>query len=167
MPNFSGIVGAFTHNAKEWKRWYMSSNPEKEPLPGEWNEKCDPLKKMIIIKAIRRDRVIPAVANFIQQKQQGGTDLFVNPPFSMDSAYADSNKITPIIFILSPGVDPYNQLQSFAKQKGPELVPVSLGQGQDKRAKERIHEGVKNDSWLYLANCHLSLNFLREFEKVL
>lgn len=28
MKNFTGIVGAFTHNGKEWKRWYMSATPE-------------------------------------------------------------------------------------------------------------------------------------------
>lgn len=37
LPNFPNIIGAFIHNAKEWKKWYMSANPEKEPLPGEWN----------------------------------------------------------------------------------------------------------------------------------
>jgi len=34
LPNFPNLVGAFIHNAKEWKKWYMTANPEKEPLPG-------------------------------------------------------------------------------------------------------------------------------------
>jgi hypothetical protein len=38
MGNFNGIIGAFIHNAKEWKRWYMSASPESEALPGEWEE---------------------------------------------------------------------------------------------------------------------------------
>lgn len=37
MKNFGGIIGAFTHNGKEWKRWYMSATPELDPLPGEWD----------------------------------------------------------------------------------------------------------------------------------
>ncbi len=41
MGNFNGIIGAFIHNAKEWKRWYMSASPESEALPGEWEQKCD------------------------------------------------------------------------------------------------------------------------------
>ena len=28
IVKFNGIVGAFVHNNKEWKRWYMSSQPE-------------------------------------------------------------------------------------------------------------------------------------------
>ena len=159
-------MGAFVHNAKEWKKWYMSSTPEKEPLPGEWNEKCDSMRKLIITKIIRRDRVLPAVINFIVDKNNSET--FVHPPnFSLDSVYGDSTKNTPIIFVLSPGVDPYNQLEAFAKIKGVELVPVSLGQGQAKKAKEKVNEGAKNGSWLYLANCHLSLGFLKDLEKML
>lgn len=53
--------------------------------------------------------------------------------------YNDSNKNTPIIFVLSPGVDPYSQLDSFAKSKKVDLVPVSLGQGQAKKAKEKVN----------------------------
>lgn len=68
---------------------------------------------------------------------------------------------------MSPGVDPYTQLESFAKTKKVDLVPVSLGQGQAKKAKDKVNEGAKNGSWLYLANCHLSLGFLKDLEKLL
>jgi dynein heavy chain len=81
--------------------------------------------------------------------------------------FNDSNKNTPIVFILSPGVDPYTQLEAFSRSKNVELIPVSLGQGQAKKAKEKVNEGAKNGSWLYLANCHLSLNFLKDLEKML
>jgi len=46
-------------------------------------------------------------------------------------------------------------------------VPVSLGQGQAKKAKDKVNEGAKSGSWLYLANCHLSLGFLKDLEKML
>lgn len=121
---------------------------------------------MIITKIIRRDRVLPAAINFIIEKN--GSDTFVNPPsFSLEGVFNDSNKTTPIIFVLSPGVDPYSQLDAFAKSKGVSFFDVSLGQGQAKKAKEKILEGAKNGTWLYLANCHLSLNFLKELEKIL
>jgi len=99
--------------------------------------------------------------NFIVDKN--GNENFIHPPNpSLESVYADSNKNTPIVFILSPGVDPYAQLSAFAKQKDAQLVDVSLGQGQAKIAKEKVNEGARNGSWLYLANCHLSLSFLKD-----
>ena len=36
MQNFTGIIGAFVHNSKEWKRWFMCATPETDNLPGEW-----------------------------------------------------------------------------------------------------------------------------------
>jgi dynein heavy chain len=72
---------------------------------------------MIIVKIIRKDRVLPAAINFIVEKN--GSDTFVTPPsFSLDSVYNDSSKTIPIIFILSPGVDPHTQLRAFADSKG-------------------------------------------------
>lgn len=119
------------------------------------------MRKLIITKIIRRDRVLPAVVNFIIDKN--GNETFVHPPsFSLETVYSDSNKNTPIIFVLSPGVDPYSQLEAFAREKKVDLVPVSLGQGQAKKAKDKVNEGAKNGSWLYLANCHLSLGFLKD-----
>jgi len=46
-------------------------------------------------------------------------------------------------------------------------MQVSLGQGQEKKAKEKISEGAKNGNWLFLANCHLSLPFLKDLEKII
>jgi len=40
---------------------------------------------------------------------------------------------------LSTGVDPYSQLEAFAREKKIELVPVSLGQGQAKMAKDKVN----------------------------
>ena len=164
-PNFTGIVGAFVHNSKEWKRWYMSGTPETEALPGEWETKCDNLRKMIILKAIRPDRVIFSANSFVSEKIG---EFYISPlQNSLEKIADDSTKLSPIIFILAPGVDPFPQLEQLAKQREKPLQPVSLGQGQSKKAKEKVYEGTKNGYWLYLANCHLSLSFLKELEKII
>jgi len=45
----------------------MSSNPETDALPGEWEAKCeqDRLRKMIMIKTIRPDRILFAASSFV------------------------------------------------------------------------------------------------------
>lgn len=50
---------------------------------------------------------------------------------TMESIYADTDKLTPLIFILSTGADPTEQLYKFAKDKGfaDSLDTISLGQG--------------------------------------
>ena len=104
MPNFVGIIGAFVHNSKEWKRWFMSATPESDSLPGEWEQKCDRMRKMILLKIIRPDRVLFATTSFVSEKIG---DFFINPPTVLyDKIYEDSYKTQPVVFILVPGVDP-------------------------------------------------------------
>ena len=48
----------------------------------------------------------------------------------MDTIYAESDKVTPIIFVLSTGADPRELLLNFAKTMGvgdEEMTMISLG----------------------------------------
>ena len=96
---FAGIANAVTLNPKEWQRWFLSTRPEPEnaQFPGEWETKCeDKLKKMIVVRCLRPDRVIFSIRNFVNE----------------------SRPETPIIFVLSPGVDPTDQLKKLAEKLG-------------------------------------------------
>jgi len=39
------------------------------------------------------------------------------PPFDLANIYLDSSTTTPLLFILSPGADPFVSLNSFAESK--------------------------------------------------
>ena len=67
---------------------------------------------------------------------------------------------------MSPGVDPSDILNNFAwKQSPPQNVEnVSLGRGQSEIAKKYLKEGAEKGSWVFLANCHLSISLLPELE---
>ena len=86
----------------------MSANPETDLLPSDWETKFNPLSKMIMIKTIRPDRVLFSASLFVENKLG---DKFVNPsPFKFEELYDNSTKLTPVIFILSPGTDPFGIL---------------------------------------------------------
>lgn len=105
---FTGIANSITLNPKEWQRWFLSQRPEPEnaPLPGEWETKCeDKLKKMIVLRCLRPDRVLFAIRNYIEifgMKKE----FIENKPTQLQEVYDESQSDTPIIFVLSPGVDP-------------------------------------------------------------
>lgn len=78
----------------------------------------------------RPDRVIFAattyVANALGRK-------FVEPPvLDLGETLADSTPLSPLIFVLSAGVDPTEILRKLAQEKGmgDNFFTVALGQGQ-------------------------------------
>ena len=98
-----------------------------------------------------------------------GTTYIQSPPFNLDSVFADSIPSTPIIFVLSPGADPYAYLYALAVEKGmkEKIKTISLGQGQDQKATKMIYEGSKTGLWICFQNCHLFTSWMGEFEKLL
>lgn len=106
----------------------------------------------------------------------------------------ESSCTTPLIFVLSPGVDPTGALLHLAEalDRIKDFHALSLGQGQAPIAKSMIEEGVKKGAvqhahsralssiaahltsdlnlssghWVFLANCHLSLSWMPGLDKL-
>lgn len=70
----------------------------------------------------------------------------------------------PIIFVLSPGVDPRDQLFNFAEKMEMDIQSTSLGKGQSEQAVAFLTDGAQKGNWVYLANCHLSISLMPELE---
>ena len=160
-----------------WKVLYDSAEPQLEQLPEPFNTEFSELQRMLIIRAFRPDKVVPAITEYVG-KEMGSR--FVDPqPFDLESCFADSSPGIPLVFILSPGSDPMANLLKFAESKtvkvpgakpGDPEVPtkveaVSLGQGQGPFALKQIESGVKNGNWVVLQNCHLAKSFMPDLEQ--
>jgi dynein heavy chain len=76
-------------------------------------------------------------------------------------SFEESSNITPIIFILSPGVDPLKDVErigekiGFASDNG-NFHNVSLGQGQEIVAENAIETASRSGHWVIL---QVNLNF--------
>lgn len=95
--------------------------------------------------------------------------LFVLPPlFDISKSYADSNILTPLIFILSTGSDPMDVLIKFAESKNylERLKSISLGRGQGPIAQKMIKQAQIDGSWICLQNCHLATSWMPDLEKI-
>jgi len=42
-----------------------------------------------------------------------------------------------------------------------------MGRGQSEKAKRILSEGAEQGSWVFLANCHLSVSLLPELESII
>ncbi len=69
---------------------------------GEWDNACNELQKMLLIRSLREDRVSFTVTNFIINNL--GSRFTEPPVLDMPAVVDDSNTRTPLIFVLSPGV---------------------------------------------------------------
>eukprot|EP00998_Keelungia_sp_KM082_P011718 NODE_7_length_4287_cov_44.299519_g6_i0.p1 GENE.NODE_7_length_4287_cov_44.299519_g6_i0~~NODE_7_length_4287_cov_44.299519_g6_i0.p1 ORF type:complete len:1396 (-),score=498.52 NODE_7_length_4287_cov_44.299519_g6_i0:98-3715(-) len=169
LPNaFRRLPAHIQTNLPLWKEVYESPTPHLQQLPEEWEN--NPLRKLVIIRMLRPDCVIPAIAAFVT----GALDeRYVNPPLNdLEDVFMDSpDPWTPLIFILSPGADPLSMVQTFAERPnigmGNRLETLSLGQGQDTRASKMIQECKHNGSWILLQNCHLYADWMPNLQRTI
>ena len=136
-------------------------------MPGEWETKCDDaLKKMIVLRCFRPDRVNFAVKAFVLDYLKS-TEFIQSKATSISDIYEESSPRVPIIFVLSQGVDPTELLYKFAEEKGVAVSSISLGKGQSQKAIDFLKNGAKDGVWCFLSNCHLSVSLLPDLEATL
>ncbi|XP_054243607.1 dynein axonemal heavy chain 12 [Indicator indicator] len=167
IPALKGLRSHVSENISEWQKFYDSKEPQNFPLPEELNNTLNELQKMIILRCLRPDKIVPAVRTFVRVKLG---KKFVEPPsFDLTKSYLDSNSTIPLIFVLSPGADPMSSLQKFANVKemiGSKFQSISLGQGQGPIATEMIQKGMEEGTWVCLQNCHLAVSWMPMLEKI-
>ncbi|KAG6966781.1 hypothetical protein JG688_00006600 [Phytophthora aleatoria] len=165
LSAFHGIISSFEQTLKGWKSWYQSSTPEIEALPGDWEGKCNELQRMLLLRCVRPDRLSIQAARFTATHL--GAQFVDPPPFDLKAIYDTSNYKTPLIFVLSPGVDPTNSLIALAESLHKTVENCALGQGQASVAEAMLARGLDAGNWVFLANCHLMLSWAPTLEKLI
>ena len=165
LNSFNGLADNFKNDLARWKQIYENFEPHKVLFPESWS-KLNEFQRLLIIRCLRPDKLIPAVRDFVRSSMG---EKFTEPPqFDLAAAYKDSVAATPLLFVLSPGSDPLAALQKFADDSGfgDKLQGISLGQGQGPRAQGLIHSAFKSGSWVVLQNCHLAVSWMSTLEKI-
>jgi dynein heavy chain len=116
-------------NIELFKPLYDSPNPHTDALPGDWDKNTDEFEKMIILKCIRPDKIIPAIENWISHHMN--VEYIKPPVFDLGKCFKDSTVLTPLIFVLSSGSDPVADFKRFAEEMdmNKRQDTLSLGSG--------------------------------------
>lgn len=167
IPNYQQVVQSINDNYPMWETWLYSPEPINTDLPGEFNNILTIFQKLLLIKILRTEKSLISMNLYVLKTL--GQKFFSSVPSTMEEVYQDTDHKTPLIFILSPGADPLQNLQRFAKEKQmfDKLHTISLGQGQEGPAEEGIKEARKHGLWVLLQNCHLAKSFMPKLERIL
>ena len=150
----------------KWQTWASRPDCITTPMPDGWSDKLTTFQKAIIIKIFREDLALSVVSNVIMHEL--GESFTIAPMVSMADVFADTDALTPCVFILSPGADPTSILLQFAESKhyAKRLKIISLGQGQGARAEALISKSVVSGDWVLLQNCHLAKSWMESLERI-
>ncbi|KFG33497.1 putative dynein gamma chain, flagellar outer arm, partial [Toxoplasma gondii GAB2-2007-GAL-DOM2] len=158
-------------NEAQWRKFLEDNEPEKQAVPDfeeriRMQKPLGPFIRLCLLRALREDRTVVASARCIE--------ALLDPRYtepvtdSVESIWQESHSRTPVLFLLSPGTDPTAVIDELAKKK--KKFPtdkVSMGEGQEIVAREKIKNGFLSGGWVVLQNCHLGLNFMSEIEELL
>lgn len=166
VTGFENFQASFMNNINEWKKFYGSDMDLLRKVPIYWRSDINNLEKLILIKIFHSESIIVAIKEFVSEEMDA---TFINPPqFDIGQSFEESTILTPLIFLLSPGVDPIESLILFAKRLGmvESLQIVSLGNDQHELAEKMVKEAQMQGSWICLQNCHLSTLWLLRLETI-
>jgi dynein heavy chain len=137
--------------------------PEKKDLHEPFS-KLSSFQILLLLRIFRPDRVINGIKQFII-KANNKNDKYVQPPtINFNKIFLQSSEKSPIVFILSPGADPLQDVQRLADEKGfsgNKFKFLSLGQGMEQEASLFVDTASQRGHWLMLQNCHLLASWLK------
>ena len=85
-------------------------------MPEPYHSSLDLFQKILVIKNLRSDKVIPAIQIYVSTTM--GEKFIIAPTFDLSKCYRDSSVVTPLIFVLSSGSDPVADFIKFSEEMG-------------------------------------------------
>jgi len=99
FEKYNGLCADITTNLEKWLEYCLSYTVVEDPLPKGWRDKLDAFDKLLIIKIFRPEKILFAIQDYVTH--QLGAFFMEGTQIDMNSIYKDSDRKTPIIFVLS------------------------------------------------------------------
>ncbi|PFH38701.1 hypothetical protein BESB_010430 [Besnoitia besnoiti] len=163
---FAGLLDAIVADSEAWRELVSSDADFGSALPNGFDKKLSPLQTVLLVKALKPADLVEACRAYV--RRQLGPEFVGPPPRSLGEAVRDSSAETPLLFLLSPGVDPTDEIRHLAEAWLPpqRLRQVSLGQGQAPRAEALVQDARQKGYWVCLQNCHLAPSFAPTLQRL-
>ncbi len=166
LANYKGVAESFGTHMDAWKDYFEDDATQSATVPGGLNEKLNTFQKMLVLRCFRPDKMADAIQNYVTGELGG---RFIEPPpFDLPLSFKTSQCTSPLIFVLSIGVDPMRDFLNFCEEMNmrKKQVSISLGQGQGPKAAAMVELAVERGEWVLLQNCHLCVSWMPELERI-
>lgn len=178
VPAFNNFAKEMDKNSDDWEKYCSHERPEDAKMPGEWGKPTPArdgevkrrFRELLIIRALRPDRITNALSKFCAFVM--GSEYTNQPTFSFETMMPESSFQTPVFFILFPGYSPSKDLEIYANKHGwsvdiGNLTLISMGQGQEKPAEATLDKYIQEGGWVFLDNVHLMQGWVPRLERKL
>eukprot|EP00931_Biecheleriopsis_adriatica_P081370 TRINITY_DN5469_c0_g1_i3.p1 TRINITY_DN5469_c0_g1~~TRINITY_DN5469_c0_g1_i3.p1 ORF type:complete len:4660 (-),score=1275.41 TRINITY_DN5469_c0_g1_i3:88-14067(-) len=171
LPLFRDLTELLQRNEVGWRKWFDENEPENCPVP-EYEERITSERtlgsfvRLVLVRALREDRTGIATVQFINK--QLGPKFTAPVSDTITEIYQESGARKPVLYLLSAGTDPTSMIDELAKKR--KKFPtdkVSMGEGQEKVAREKNNAAFITGGWVILQNCHLGIDYMNEVEDTL
>ena len=167
--SFDNLTDSLVKDHLQWKKWFQAEKAEEADLPKDFRT-ISFFHKLMLIRALRPDRVTYTLKLFVIKKM--GREFIEQEPFSIEKVFKETSKMTPMFFVLWPGLDPTVYVEEIGAARGitianGKLVNISMGQGQEERAIKELEKASKQGTWCLLQNLHLMISWNKIFERKL
>jgi hypothetical protein len=161
-PVFTRLIESIKEDEAAWKQYMESQEPEKAPVP--LKQTLTPFQKLLLLRVFHLHRVREGLRVFVSETL--GERFVSPPPLNLINVFQQSSPLAPLIFVITPGIDPVDEIMDVATTMELEkyLKFYALGRGRGKGAEELISDCAAQGFWLILQNCHLSLSWMPRLE---
>ncbi|KAG1655351.1 Dynein beta chain, ciliary [Nymphon striatum] len=164
MENFKNLDLDIQESTKRWAKLCTSKSPETEPFPQRWKNITD-FQRLCILRCLQPKNITSAIKILELNILKTYLRIF-------KAAFEEATSNIPLLFITSPGVDVFPEVESVAKTLGyshenSNYHTVSLGQDQQIVAEKAIENASKHGHWVILQNIHLVEEWLPKLEEII
>ncbi|CAE8603461.1 unnamed protein product [Polarella glacialis] len=168
---FREIIDFIQRSEANWRKWFDENEPESCPVP-DYDERINmdrtlgPFLRLVIVRSMREDRTGISCSQFVETALDSRFTAPVTDTIS--EIYDDSQARKPVLYLLTAGSDPTFTIDELAKKKKKYPTDkVSMGEGQEKVAREKNNAAFLTGGWVILQNSHLGIGYMNELEDVL
>jgi len=118
-----------------------------------------PFLRLVIVRCMREDRTSIACSQFIEAMLDSRFTAPVTD--AIGDIYEESANRKPVLYLLTAGSDPTMSIDELAKKrKKYPTDKVSMGEGQEKVAREKNNAAFLTGGWVILQNSHLGIGYM-------